>query len=310
MSLAEQIAVINRGFFSDNAPADAMEQILSDGTQQVVNWHQVRPALLELSAMPWCQLQSEWQYFLDENRYPPGTPMELTPERTNIFHSLTNQLRQQITEPMHVLTSVQPDIPADNVTVKIAATDLETIEQAIGHVRRVTNLAAIDDAISVASLQPGSLEIFLTAGQVSLLGLQLAIILAERWKAPDIKNNARRLLQMFKRHSPDSDTLEAEALEIVQDDAKDEFWKHSTAALQTAFQNAGKGDPAFNEAKPKIEGAAKDIYNHADSVSAEWKLPVAVIRGLTGGMTVDLNIDDPNVLGQVIRALAPPPDEN
>ena len=236
--------------------------------------------------------------------------MELTPQRANIFRSLTNQLLQQIAEPMHVLASVQPDIPAAKVTVKITATDLETIEKAIGHVRRVIHLAAIDDAISVASLQPGSLEVVLTAGQVSLLGLQLAIILAERWKAPRSKADVRRLLQFLKHRDPDADTSEAEALEIVQDEARDEFWEHSTIALQTAFQNTGKGDPEFNEAKNKIESAAKDIYNHADAVSAEWKLPVDVIHGLTGGMTVDLNIDDPNVLGQVIRALAPPPDEN
>lgn len=308
MSLAEQIAVINRGFFSDNAPADAMEQILSDGTQKIVNWHQVRPALLELAAMPWCQLQDEWQYFLDENRYPAGTLMELTPQRANIFRSLTHQLRQQITEPMHVLASVQPDIPADNVTVKIVATDLETIEQAIGHVRVVTQMAAIDDAISVASLQPGSMEIILIAGKASLLGLRLAIILAKRWKSPRSKADARRLLQILKRRDPSDDTSEAEVLAAVQDEAKDELWEYATDALQTAFQNAGKGVHEANEAKNKIAHAAKDIYDNADAVSAEWKLPPVTIQGLPGGATAHLNFDDPEAIGRVIRAIAAPPD--
>lgn len=310
MSLAEQIAVINRGFFSANAPADAMEQILSDGTQQIVNWQQVRPALLELEAMPWCQLQSEWRYFLDENRYPVGTPMELTPDRANIFRSLTNQLRQQITEPMNVLASVQPDIPADNVTVKIDATDLETIEKAIGHVREITHLAATDDAISVASLQPGSLEIILTAGPATLLSLRLAIILAKRWKLPRIKDDARRLLQVLKRRNPEDETSEAEVLEELHNEAKDEFWECATEALETVFRNAGKGVHESNEAKNKIEHAAKNIHDNADAVSTEWKLPpAATIQGLPGGMTVNLNIHDPGALAQVIRAITAPPDE-
>ena len=310
MSLAEQIAIINRGFFSPNAPADEMVQILSDGTRKAVNWHQVRPALLELEKMPWCVLDNQWQYFLEEERYPIGTPMELTPDRANIFRSLTNQLRQQITAPMNILTSIQPDIPADNVTVRIAATDLESLEEAIGHVREVTRMAAIDDAISVASFQPGSLEIILTAGKVSMLGLQLAIILSKCWKAPSIKKDARRLLQMLKRRNPDDDPSEAEALEVVQEQAKDEFWEHAAEALQTAFRNIDKGDPESNEAKNRIEHAAKNIHDNADAVSTEWKLPPpATIQGLPGGMSINLNINDPVALAQVIRAIAAPPDE-
>ena len=309
MALAEQVAVINRGFFSENAPADAMEQILSDGTQQIVNWHQVRPALLELMAMPWCQLQDEWNYFLNESRYPVGTPMELTPERANIYRALTDQLRRQITGPMNVLASVQPDIPADNVTVAIDAADLETIEKAIGHIRAVTHLAAIDDAISVASVQPGSFEIILTAGQVSLLGLRLAIILAKRWKDPRSKDDARRLLQLLKRRNPEDETSEAEVLEVIHGEAKDEFWEYASEALQSAFQNVGKGVHESNEAKNKIEHAAKDIYNNADSVATEWKLPPATIQGLPGGITVNLNFSDPGALAQVIRAIAAPPVE-
>lgn len=310
MSLAEQIAIINRGFFSPNAPADEMVQILSDGTRKAINWHQVRPALLELKKMPWCVLDNQWQYFLEEERYPIGTPMELTPDRARIFSSLTNQLRQQITEPMNVLTSVHPEIPADNVTVKIYATDLETIEKAIGHVREVTRLAATDDAISVATLQHGSWEIILTAGPVTLLSLRLAIIMAKSWKHPRIKEAVRLLMQMLKRRNPEEDPSEDEALEVAHEQAKEEFWEHAAETLKTAFRNIDKGDPEFNEAKNKIEHAAKIVHDNADAVSTEWKLPPpATIQGLPGGMTVDLNIYDPRTLAQVIKAIADPRDE-
>ena len=309
MSLAERISIINRGFFSDDFPADAMLRIPSTGNQAIVNWSYVRPALLELDAMPWCELPGEWQYFLDQNRYPIGNPMELSRERANSFRSLTIQLRQKISEPMRILTSVQPTIPEDNVTVTIASKDIETIEMAIGHVRSVTHLAAIDDAISVDSLQTGSLDIVLTAGKVTLMGLKLAIILATRWKDPRSKADARRILQVMKRRHADDNLSEEEALDLVNSEVTDEFWKHFLPALKTAFENAGKGTPESNEAKGKIEYAAKEIHDNADAVFAQWKLPPASIHGLPGGAIIHLNFDNPEAIGRVVRAIAAPPDQ-
>lgn len=307
MSLAERISVINRGLFSANSPADEMRQILPDGTQEVVNWTTVRPALLELDAMSWCQLQDEWRYFLDENRYPIGTTLELTPDRANIFRSITQQLHRQISEPMRVLTSVHPAISERDVTVAVDSTDLDTIEAAVQHVRAVTHLAAIDDAITVASLQPGSLEIVLTAGQATLLGLELAIFLAKTLKTSRVKDDAQRLMRLLKKRNPDEDISDAESLEIAQDQAKDEFWEISFPQLQTQFAEVGK-DHQVNEAKNRIEQAAKEIVSNADKVSANWKLPAAVIHGLPGGSTAHINLDDPEAIGRVIRAIAAPPD--
>lgn len=309
MSLAERISVINRGFFTPGYPAEQMKQILPDGTQEVVNWATVRPALLELDAMPWFQLQDEWRYFLDENRYPVGSTLELTPDRVNIFHSLTRSLRADAEEAIRVLASVHPPISAHDVTVAIDSKDLETIEAAVRHVRRVTELAAIDDAITVSSLQSGSLEIILTAGQLTLNGLNLAIVLAKLLKAPNIKADAQRLLQMLKRRHPDDDTSEEDALEIVHSDAKEKFWGQGLDALQTAFKSAGKGTPESNEAKNKIELAAKEIHDNADEVFAAWKLPPATVHGLPGGVTVNLNFDNPEAIGRVIRAIAAAPNE-
>ena len=307
MSLAERISVINRGFFAANSPADEMKQILPDGTQEVVNWTTVRPALLELDAMSWCQLQEEWRYFLDENRYPIGTTLELTPDRANIFRSITQQLHRQISEPMRVLTSVHPAISEHDVTVTVDSKDLETIEAAVRHVHAVTNLAAIDDAITVASLQPGSLEIVLTAGRVTLLGLGLAITLAKTLKTSRVKDNAQLLMRLLNKRNPDEDISDEEALDTAQEQAKDEFWDLSFPQLQAKFTEAGK-DHQVNEAKNRIEQAAKEIVANADKVSVNWKLPAAVIHGLPGGATAHINLDDPEAIGRVIRAIAAPPD--
>lgn len=307
MSLAEQISVINRAFFSVNSPADEMKQILPDGTQEAVNWTTVRPALLELDAMSWCQLQDEWRYFLDEKRYPIGATLELTPDRAGIFRSITQQLHQQISDPMRVLTSVHPAISADDIIVTIDSIDLETIETAVRHVHAVTNLAAIDDAITVASLQPGSLEIVLTAGKATLLGLKLAIILAKTLKTSRVKDDAQRLIRLLKKRNPDEDISDDESLVVAQEQAKDEFWEISFPQLQAKFAEVGK-ERQVNEAKNKIDQAAKEIMSNADKVSANWKLPAAVIHGLPGGATAHINLEDPEAIGRVIRAIAAPPD--
>ena len=83
--------------------------------------------------------------------------------------------------------------------------------------------------------------------------------------------------------------------------------KHSGTAPGTPFketvEEAGQNP---NEAKNKVNSAANEIYQNADRVSADWRLPPAVVSGLPGGLTVTLNYEDPELVGRVIRALAAP----
>ena len=87
----------------------------------------------------------------------------------------------------------------------------------------------------------------------------------------------------------------------------DEFWEISFPQLQAKFAEVGK-EHQVNEAKNKIDQAAKEIMSNADKVSANWKLPAAVIHGLPGGATAHINLEDPEAIGRVIRAIAAPPD--
>ena len=61
-----------------------------------------------------------------------------------------------------------------------------------------------------------------------------------------------------------------------------------------------------HEAKNKVDHAADEIYRNAGRVSADWRLPPAVVAGLPGGLTVSLNYDDPESIGRVIRAISAP----
>ena len=70
---------------------------------------------------------------------------------------MVRHLKQQIAEPMRVLTSLHSSIAENDVIVTVNSTDLDTIQAAVDHARAVTKIAAIDDAITVAPLQSGSL---------------------------------------------------------------------------------------------------------------------------------------------------------
>ena len=184
MSLTEQIQMIQDGLFDNKFPPGDLQQVLSNGTQRAVNWRRIRPAVEALRQMSWYQADSQWDFFLDPERYPVGRPMDLRPDEVGTFQDLVQTLVSETTEGIRILSSVHPKISLTDVTVTIGSTDLKTLTDGIDHVRRTTELAAIDDAITVRSLQPGSIEITLTAGQVSLLALQLAIVLASVWKDP------------------------------------------------------------------------------------------------------------------------------
>ena len=122
-----------------------MRQILDNGTQQVVNWGRIRPAVVAIGQMPWYGLDSQWNYFLNEERYPIGRGMDLRPDEVGIFQHLVHNLINETREPMRVLMSVHPEITLNDVSVTIESTDLETLEKAIGHIRQTARLAAIDD---------------------------------------------------------------------------------------------------------------------------------------------------------------------
>ena len=303
MSLAQQVQTINNGLFEPDYPPEEMVQVLDNGTQRVVNWRRVRPAVEALSDMTWCQLDHQWEYFLDRDRYPVGQQLELRPDEVGTFLNLVENLVDQTREGMRILSSVQPEISLTDVSVMVDAQDPTTLAKAMDHVQHTVELAAIDDAITISSLQSGSLEIILTAGKASLFGLQLAIVLAKALKDPRVNERVRSLKRLWQRAKPDDDIIDEIVLETVHSEARETFWDNALESLKVTACTAGQNP---NEAKNKIDAAANEIYQNADQVSADWRLPPAVIEGLPGGITVSLNYENPELIGRVIRALVAP----
>ena len=256
--------------------------------------------------MPWYTLDRQWDFFLDQDRYPVGQHLDLRPDEVGIFENLVAVVVDQTREGMRILSSVQPEMSLTDVSVVVDSQDLPTLVNAMNHIQRTVELAAIDDAITISSLQPGSLEIFLSAGKVSLYGLQLAIILAKILKHPRIGEKASALKRLWQRARPDDDVADEEVFDTVLDEAKDDFWRNAEESLKFAVETTGKNLP---EAKSKIDLAAKEILQHSEKVAADWKLPPAVITGLPGGITVSLNYDNPESIGRVIRAISAPPED-
>ena len=306
MSLSQQVQSINDGLFDRNYPPDHLIQLLDNGTQRVVNWRRVRAAVEALAEMPWYELDLQWAFFMDRDRYPGGQQLDLRPDEVESFQNLIQNLTSQTREGMRILSSVQPAISLTDVAVAVEAQDLPTLAEAMNHIQRTAELAAVDDAITISSLQSGSLEIILTAGHVSLYALQLAIVLAKILKDPRTNEKVRSLQRLLRRLRPGDDVDEETALETVHEEAKDNFWENAEGALKTAVEGVGKSLP---EAKSKIDRAANEIFQHADQVHADWKLPPAVITGLPGGIAVSLNYEDPESIGRVIRAIAAPAED-
>ena len=307
MSLAQLVQVINDGLFDENYPPDQLRQVLDNGTQRVVNWRRVRPAVEALAEMPWYGLDQQWDFFLDQDRYPVGQQLDLRPDEVGTFQNLVTNIVNETREGMRILSSVQPELSLMDVAVVVNAQDLPTLASAMNHIQRTAELAAIDDAITISSLQPGSLEIILTAGKVSLYGLQLAILLAKILRNPGTNEKVRSLKRLWERRRPNDSVADEDFLETVHDEAKDNFWENATDSLKVAVETAGKNLP---ESKSKINLAANEIFQHADQVSADWKLPPAIVSGLPGGITVSLNYDDPESIGRVIRAISAAPEDS
>ena len=251
--------------------------------------------------MPWYELNSQWAYFLDRDQYPIGQRLDLRPDEVGTFRNLVAELVDQTREGMQILLSVQPEISLTDISVVVDAQDLGTLAESMNHIQRTAEIAAVDDAIIISSLQPGSLEIILTAGKASLFGLQLAIVLAKVLKDPRTNEKVRSLKRLWQRAKPDDDITDETVLEAVHSEARETFWDNAMEPLKATVEDAGKNP---NEAKNKIDQAANEIYQNADRVSADWRLPPAIIAGLPGGITVSLNYEDPEAIGRVILALS------
>ena len=303
MSIAEQVQIIRRGLFTDGYEPSEMRQILDNGTQTVVHWARVRPAIVAIGEMPWYDLNQQWQFFLDEGRYPVGRPMDLRPDEVDTFQNLIQNLVSGTRASMQTLMSVHAEeISPVDISVAIDTTDLETLEQAIHHVRRTAELAAVGDAVSVSSIQAGSMEVFLAAGEATRLALNLAILLAKALKNPQLQDDIRRLVRLRRREADDVDEEAVRA--TVMEDTQETFWETATEPLERVARQNNLSVP---EATNKINQAAREIHDNAERVSADWRFPPAVISGLPSGLTVA--IYDANVIGQVIKELAAPPDD-
>lgn len=303
MSIAEQVQIIRRGLFTDGYEPHEMRQILDNGTQTVVYWARVRPAVVAVGEMPWYDLSPQWQFFLDEERYPIGRPLDLRPDEVGIFQSLIQDLLSETREPMQTLMSVHAEeISPVDISVAITTTDLQTLEQAIHHVRHTAELAAIGDAVSVSSIQAGSMEVFLAAGEATRLALNFAILLAKALKNPQLQDDIRRLVRLRRREADDVD--EEAVRTTVMEDTQETFWETATEPLEKVARENNLSVP---EAKNKINQAAREIHDNAEGVSADWRFPPAIVSGLPSGLTVA--IYDPNIIGQVIKELAAPSDD-
>ena len=304
MRMADKIELINRGFFNPESPPQRAES-LGDGRRRfvVVNWPTVRPALEALKEMPWHQLHPDWNIYLDDLRHPIGRAMELTAAETGRYQNLVEVTVSQIGEAMRVLSSMHPVTSGGEVVVTLQASDLTALFGAVEHIRRTTELAAIDDAITIGSFRSGSIDVVLTAGKASMLALQFAILLATGWKGLGVPEKVRTLRRYLERNRPDEPVDDESLRESVLADARDTFWQEAENTLRRAVEQAGKNVP---ESQNRINQAAKEIYENAEGASAHWRLPQAVITGLPGGLSVALHLEDPESIGRVVRVLSAP----
>ena len=134
------------------------------------------------------------------------------------------------------------------------------------------------------------------------LGLNLAILLAKAWKNPQIQDDVHHLVRHLKRES-DDEVDEEKARDTVMKDTQETFWETAIEPLRTDADEHGIN---IHQARNGINQDAKDIHDHAEEVSANWRLPVAVVSGLPDGLAIALY--DTEAIGRVIKELAAPPD--
>lgn len=297
--LHQLVRVINDGLFDASHPPDTMLRMAEAGFR-VMNWNRVSLALEALAKMPWHQLDSGWEYFLDSERFRPGQHLDLHPPDNERYLNLLGTLISQTREGMRVLSSFQLESSPSDALVVVDTQDLSILAESLQHIERTTALAAIDDAIKVKYIQPGSVEIGFITGPLSNLGLGLAICLGKKL-IYSISGELFRHLKEFRQiDKPAEDVNDDDIREFVHAKVKEDFWKESLESLRIAFEGS---NGSMNEAKNKVEAAAKEIADRSQQVKADWR-PPAIVKGLPNGLTVELNSQDPEVLGTTIRAIA------
>ena len=294
MSISRKIQTIYDGLFDEEHPPHAMEQVLSIGVQQVINWPRLRPALLALDEMPWYDLDAQWQHFLDDAQYPPDRPMKLQDNEVNLFNELISNVQSGTQEGIQVLRSVHPMVPSTDFSVGFEAHDFETLKHITTHIHDVVKHIAVDEPIKIRAVQTGSIEIAVQAMELSGQALALAILLVQAWKQQPINKLVRLLERIQKKNAqnPDSDQ---DIRESVIEDAREEFWRKNDQLLA----------PGLN--KKAVNSSADLIYEHSDKLGVTWSLPPAVIRMLPDGIEVDIR--STKYLESALKALTAPKDE-
>ena len=298
-SVAEQISVIRMGFFSEEYPADATKQILDDGYQQIINWSRVRPALLELKTMSWCNWDNNWEFFLDESRFPSGARLELPAQQAQIFQRIAVQMRAQIEGPLKVLSSAHPQLPDRYVSVRISSAEISEVTQYFGVVEKIAKVAAVDKAFEVHYPHSGSFGFILAAVDASMTALELAVALCKFLNDSKIADKARRYWQKVNRDIPDANFTIESATDSVEQEVKDDYWAEVQKSSTFISDNPGYQN--------NIEQAAKLMSENSGKI--EFGLPPAIVYSLPGGLMTYLNMEDPEKLGITLRALMLPEKE-
>ena len=302
MSVADQITIINHAFFNPDRPPDEMHQILSDGTAEIANWEIIAPAIKALDAMPWHTLNDDWRFFLAEERVRDGRrTLTLNPDRVHLYRSRTQELVRDISQPMTVLRAVHPTVPENAIIATVQPADIESLVAALEHIQRVSRFA-VDDALTIASLQTGSLEIALIASDLTMRAFEIAIMLSAVWKSPHIREGATKFVRLVRGVNPTTDTSDEELIDQWLEDEKNKIWEAVEQPFREHCISENKNE---HEAKSLVDKAAKELAK-AEEYNTDWQLPRVTVHGLPYGIKLDF-ITTPSSLSKVIKELAEPP---
>ncbi len=291
MALAQKIHIINEGLFDASRPPDAMQQVLSIGVLEVVNWPRIRPALKILDEMSWYTLDGQWQHFLDQAQYPPGRPMKLQNKEAGLFQQMIRDVQNGTREGLRALLSVHPVVPATDFSVAFEAHDFETLKDVTSHIHEVVKHIAVDEPVKIRAVQTGSIDIAIEALGLTGDALTMAILLVAAWKKEPVDKLVRLFKRLQRKPEAEADSKEDIRKNIIED-AREEFW----------LKNAKLLGPGLN--RKAVNTAADLIYEHSERLGVRWSLPPAVIRMLPDGIEIDIN--DPKFLETALRALKEP----
>ena len=305
MSIARNVQLIYDGLFNPEYPPDQLEDRLSGVSIRVVNWPRCRRALLVLDGMNWHELDTNWRYFLEEEKFPRNRPLDLRPEEVNQFAILLHQLRAETESGFRVLRAVHPEVPPTEHVVIVEAQDFGTLLNAVEHIQDVCNSAAADGGIKISGYHSGSLEVAIEAIGLSFHALSLAISMAAMLKNSPIEKDIRRDKQLLENYGVDG-VSEDKLYEDAVTRLRAEFWYEWKERLDDLIKKQGKESVA-GEVYNRINRAAALIYEDATKATVTWKQPTAIIRRLNDGLEVEY-YDDPNLILDKILALPSPKD--